>query len=118
MAYLSENMGIKGLLHYLDDYKTVIDYCIADGSYSNVILDNHTKLLVSCHLKLIENCCPYHYLIRINKSVLVNLNCIIMIDYNWYVVVLDHCGMFGISDDCMYKLKAYLRNYGFIILPK
>jgi dTDP-4-amino-4,6-dideoxygalactose transaminase len=118
MAFLSENMGIKGLLQYMDDYKAAILYCIADGAYSNVTMDNRAELLISYNLKVIEDCCPNHYLVRINKSMLINVNCIQMIDYYWYVIVLDCGGMFGIHDRYIFKLKACLRNNGFIILPK
>jgi DNA-binding LytR/AlgR family response regulator len=118
MAFLSENMGIKGLLQYISDYKAVMLCCIADGAYSNVLMDNHQWLLASCNLGIIERNCPYHYLLRINKSVLVNRDCIRMIDYNWCVIVIADVGMFGLSDRCRNKLKAYLRQNGFLILQK
>lgn len=47
--------------------------CIANGSYTKVVLNNNKSILVSKNLSSIENMIPYDSFIRLHKSYFVNL---------------------------------------------
>lgn len=50
-----------------------IMYCEANGSYTNFILKNNKKLIVSKHLKEYENLLSEHKFMRVHNSYLINL---------------------------------------------
>ncbi len=53
-----------------------IMYCEANGSYTKLNLINKKSILVSQHLKEIEEQLPLNIFFRIHHSFLINLNCI------------------------------------------
>ncbi len=50
-----------------------ISHCEASGSYTNFILTNGKKILVSKHLKAFENLLPEQNFMRVHNSFLINL---------------------------------------------
>jgi two-component system LytT family response regulator len=50
-----------------------IMYCLADGSYTSIVLSNHKKLIVSKRISEVEQQLDGAHFVRIHRSHLVNL---------------------------------------------
>lgn len=55
------------------DYNEII-FCKSDNNYSEIILQNHRKIIASKTLKYFEEMLPGNIFIRVHKSYLVNIN--------------------------------------------
>ena len=51
-----------------------IVYCEADGAYSNIFLSNGKKMLITLHLKKLEEKLPQDRFLRINRSTTIHLD--------------------------------------------
>ena len=97
--YIINTKDAKVFLH-----KNDILYCLAEGSYSKVVLKDKKTILVSKNLKSIESTIDRDTFIRIHRSHIVNVNYVKKMDKRASLLTMDDDEELLITDTSMSNL--------------
>jgi len=109
-----KNFSIKSLQKYIAETDNKIVCCEADGRYTRIYFDDNKHETIPAHLKVIEQLVKDKSFFRSHKSHIVNLKCIIGVNYNKGSIYLKNGYVADISRRKDTELK-YLRANNKII---
>jgi DNA-binding LytR/AlgR family response regulator len=116
MSSDSRDFGLNALLLYLHENKLFILYCVSDDYITYVRLDNDECYTISANIGEIEKQDCLFYLFRNYKSMLLNVYCIIEVDYKYSFILIDNDELFYTSVRALKRIKACLRKNGFSVM--